>query len=102
MTRAKEATATEVRPPAVGTPRLYWRAVVKGDRKLGDGHLDAGLAWHLAHCVELSGADGHCPEGQRLLKAQGNPDGHCLNDGVCLRCQTAAPPPEREADPQPA
>jgi hypothetical protein len=28
----------------------------------------------------------HCPEGRRLLSTGDDPDGHCLLDGVCPRC----------------
>ena len=75
--------------PVVAASRLYWRAVVNGNRKSGDGRIDAGVAWHLADCPAPSSAESHCPEGQILLGTQGNPDGHCLIDGVCQRCALA-------------
>ncbi len=79
-------------------PRLYWRAVVQGNRKPGDGHVETGLAWHLAGCEAPSVAASHCPEGQRLMVEQKNPDGHCLVDGTCPRCAlaTAAAAAERQ------
>ncbi len=72
--------------PAVVADRLYWRAVVNSNRKPGDGQIDAGVAWHLTDCRAPSAAESHCPEGQILLRTQGNPDGHCLANGVCPRC----------------
>jgi hypothetical protein len=64
-------------PPTPGQPgkRLAWRAVVHMS-----GDSSCQTAWHVAGCA------GHCAEGERLLAANGDPDGHCLVEGACARC----------------
>ena len=47
-------------------------------------------AWHLAGCTAPHQAEAHCPEGQRLIESVGEPDGHCLLDGRCARCEEQA------------
>jgi hypothetical protein len=44
------------------------------------------LAWHLAECKNTADAAAHCAEGQRLIAAGSDPDGHCLVEGRCPRC----------------
>ena len=44
------------------------------------------LAWHLASCTDSELPEAHCPEGRRLIATGDDPDGHCLLDGVCPRC----------------
>lgn len=78
-------TPAAVEPAARADPRLYWRAVVNGNRRPGDGQIDGGVAWHLAGCAAPASAASHCPEGQLLLSSTRDPDGHCLIDGVCPR-----------------
>jgi hypothetical protein len=64
--------------------RMFWRAVVvAGDRDT------AQTAWHLAACTAPFEPSAHCPEGQRLLEQNGDPDGHCLVDNDCQRCALA-------------
>ena len=68
-------------PPSDGGERLPWRAVVH------PGQGDAvQTSWHLAGCAAPLEAGAHCPEGQRLFESLGEPDGHCLVDGICVRC----------------
>jgi hypothetical protein len=45
------------------------------------------MSWHMVECTEPGAAEAHCPEGQLLLNAGPDPDGHCLVNGVCLRCR---------------
>lgn len=73
-------------PRTAKLTRLDWRAVVLGSKAAGDNHTLTHVAWHLLLCPAPSRLDSHCAEGQRLLKAQGDPDGHCLVDGICPRC----------------
>src|SRR5919201_527605 len=74
--------------------RLRWRVVVRTDGHLDPSRATPSLAWHLIGCSEPARAEAHCPEGRRLLTAGGDPEGHCLVDGVCARCGTA-PAPDR-------
>jgi hypothetical protein len=74
-----------VAPPTPGRARrLMWRAVVHvRDRDT------VQTTWHLAGCnAPLEEAAAHCPAGQLLLERVGDPDGHCLIDGTCGRCQS--------------
>src|SRR5437867_6089826 len=67
--------------PGNGTRRLRWRAVVHvHDRDT------IHTTWHLGDCTAPLNAANHCPEGQRLLGTVGDPEGHCLINGVCGRC----------------
>ena len=52
------------------------------------------MAWHLVECADPVLAAAHCSEGNLLLAAGADPDGHCLVDGACPRCALlTAPPP---------
>ena len=66
--------------------RLRWRVVVRTEGKLDPSRPSRPLAWHLVTCRELELADSHCEEGRRLLATAGDPEGHCLLDGICPRC----------------
>jgi hypothetical protein len=70
-------------------PRLRWRVVVRtGDKgKIDPSRPSRPLAWHLASCTENELPAAHCPEGNRLLAVGDDPDGHCLLDGICPRCE---------------
>jgi hypothetical protein len=63
--------------------RLPWRAVVHSDKD------STHTSWHLATCAAPLDAQAHCPEGQRLIETQQDPDGHCLIEGHCTRCDDA-------------
>jgi hypothetical protein len=81
--------ATPKTPPAPPEPRLRWRVVVRTGEK---GKIDPSkpsrpLAWHLATCANTELPEAHCPEGRRLIEIGDDPDGHCLLDGVCPRCE---------------
>jgi hypothetical protein len=67
--------------------RLQWRVIVPSTGRADASGTPAPLAWHMAACREPSVASAHCASGQRLLVAASNPDGHCLTDGVCPRCE---------------
>ena len=69
--------------------RLRWRVVVQTEGPLDPSRTTPPLAWHLIGCSEPARAEAHCPEGRRLLTAGGDPEGHCLVDGVCARCGAA-------------
>ena len=71
-----------VRPVATPDTTLAWRAVVH----VSDPDT-VRTAWHLAACQGTGEPAAHCPEGQRLIEAAGEPDGHCLVDGRCPRCE---------------
>jgi hypothetical protein len=71
---------------SAGTPRLRWRVVVKTPGRLDASQPARPLAWHLAACVDPVLPEAHCAEGQQLLAAGGDPDGHCLLDAACPRC----------------
>lgn len=73
------------------TPRLYWRAVVRGDRKPGGGHIDAGLAWHLATCGSTLAEGRTVPRVSAYWQRRAIPTANCLIEGAC----PAAPPPAR-------
>jgi hypothetical protein len=78
-----------VAPPAARDPRerLPWRAVIHVvDRDA------AQTTWHLSGCTLPLEHSAHCPEGQRLLASVGDPDGHCLIEGTCARCELLAEP----------
>jgi hypothetical protein len=71
--------------PAVPQP-LRWRVVVKLHGRLDASQPARPLAWHLADCADPVLPEAHCAEGQQLLAAGGDPDGHCLVDDTCPRC----------------
>jgi hypothetical protein len=61
-----------------------WRAVVH----TSDPEA-VRTAWHLASCPATEEPGAHCPEGQRLIASVGEPEGHCLVDGRCPRCEAS-------------
>ena len=70
-------------------PRLRWRVLVRTQGKVDPSRPSRPLAWHLATCIASEDPLAHCPvEGRRLLEAGEDPDGHCLLDGVCPRCES--------------
>ena len=69
-------------------PRLRWRVVVRTAGKLDPSRPSRPLAWHLVTCSDSEQPEFHCAEGRRLLAAGDDPDGHCLLDGVCPRCES--------------
>ena len=73
---------------ASATPRLRWRVIVRtgSTGKLDQSGGSRPLAWHLATCADVEGPAAHCHEGTRLLLGGEDPDGHCLLDGACPRC----------------
>jgi hypothetical protein len=72
------------RPPDGLARCLTWRAVVHiQDRET------VQTTWHLAACDSPHEPAAHCPTGQRLPESVGDPDGHCLIDDNCARCQSA-------------
>ena len=77
-----------IKPPV--PPRLYWRVVVRtGDKgKMDPSRPSRPLAWHLVSCTENELPEAHCANGRRLLTTGDDPDGHCLLDGVCPRCDS--------------
>lgn len=73
--------------PAVETQtRLRWRAVIHAGQKLDPARGQPPVAWHLADCDEPARPEAHCDLGRHLIASDGNPDGHCLVNGVCPRC----------------
>jgi len=81
------AVAVGVVKPAP-EPRLRWRVVVRtGEKgKIDPSRPSRPLAWHLATCTDAESPEAHCPEGRRLIAIGDDPDGHCLLDGECPRC----------------
>ncbi len=67
--------------------RLRWRVIVQTDGRLDPSRAARPLAWHLMECADAALADGHCPTGRRLMAEGADPDGHCLIDGTCPRCE---------------
>jgi len=65
-------------------PRVRWRVTVRPATELHADRTAGRMAWHLADCA--GGLEAHCPEGRKQLEVGGDPDGHCLIDGVCPRC----------------
>ncbi len=74
-----------------GGARLHWRVIVQSTGKLDPSRIAARtMAWHMVECVDPLLASAHCQQGQVLLAAGGDPDGHCLIDATCPRCETSA------------
>jgi hypothetical protein len=95
-------------PPTPTAPRLRWRVVIHAGEKVDTSRGQQSLAWHLADCTNPSSPEAHCDLGQRLIATDGNPDGHCLINGACPRCNQPAPaptpapaPPAAAAEPAP-
>lgn len=74
-----------VLPPAAA-PRLYWRAVVRTGGLFGAAREHDRTEWHLAGCPAPNEPGQHCSEGLRRILERGQPDGHCVVDGVCGLC----------------
>src|SRR5688572_23927232 len=81
-----ERMSTVFERKSSGAGRLRWRVVVRTEGKLDPSRSSRPLAWHLVTCADLDLADAHCAQGQVLLTASGDPEGHCLLEGVCPRC----------------
>ena len=64
---------------------LEWRAIVHAG---GDVNRPGSRVteWHIVRCQQPTLVEAHCVEGRRLIESEGQPDGHCLIDGSCLRC----------------
>jgi hypothetical protein len=70
-----------VKNPSAPDTNLTWRAVVHA------ASADSvQTTWHLAKCRGSADPEAHCPEGQRMMHSLGEPDGHCLVNGDCPRC----------------
>jgi hypothetical protein len=86
----EEAPPTAVTKPPLPPlpPRILWRVVVRtgGAGKMDPSRPSRPLAWHLATCTDTDSLEAHCPEGRRLIEVGDDPDGHCLLNGVCPRC----------------
>jgi hypothetical protein len=67
--------------------RLHWRVIVPTQGRLDPSRGTQPLAWHLMECSDAALLDGHCAVGRRLLADGSDPDGHCLIDGTCPRCE---------------
>jgi len=96
---------TQGQTPSTRTaPRLRWRVVIHAGEKVDPSRGQQSLAWHLAECANPASVEAHCEVGQKLMAADGNPDGHCLLGGVCPRCEQAAaePPPPAPEPAKPA
>ena len=87
---APSAARAQVQTPS--SERLRWRAIVHASHKL-DTSGGPRLAWHLASCAEPGALESHCEVGRLLMAGDGNPDGHCMVEGVCPRCPTSSTPP---------
>ena len=77
--------------------RLHWRAHVRTTGVLETSRTSHGLSWHLVECADPTQLDSHCPVGVDKLSTGADPDGHCLVDGACPRCELANAP-EAPAD----
>lgn len=66
--------------------RLRWRVILRTEGKLDPSRPSRPLAWHLVTCRDPQPTEAHCTEGRRLVTTVGDPEGHCLLDGLCLRC----------------
>jgi len=86
--QAADLPVAEPSPLPPLPPRLRWRVVVRtGEKgKIDPSRPSRPLAWHLVSCTDNDSPVAHCPVGQRLLESGDDPDGHCLLDGVCPRC----------------
>jgi len=71
--------------------RLRWRVLVRIGDRLDPSRPSRPLSWHLVTCGDNALTAAHCEEGQRLLTVGGDPDGHCLLDGLCPRCDAQVP-----------
>jgi len=69
-------------------PRLRWRVLVRTDG-LDPSRPSRPLAWHLATCLDPERPACHCALGRKLMVDNLDPDGHCLLDTACPRCDLA-------------
>lgn len=67
--------------------RLHWRALVRTNGALEISRASHGLSWHLVECAGPTQLGSHCPVGADLLSTGADPDGHCLVNGTCPRCE---------------
>jgi hypothetical protein len=88
QTSEQAPPAPVIKPPVA--PRIRWRVVVRtgGQGKMDPSRPSRPLAWHLASCTSTESLEAHCPEGRRLIETGDDPDGHCLLEGVCPRCES--------------
>ncbi|MBV9359464.1 MAG: hypothetical protein JO023_28465 [Chloroflexi bacterium] len=84
QSQASEPAAT------ASAPRFRWRAIVRVGQRFDAARGHQSLAWHLADCADPAQLEAHCQLGRHLIATDGNPDGHCLVDGVCPRCPAIA------------
>jgi hypothetical protein len=90
-TSRSDTYMTSPRMPArtpSATPRLRWRVVVRTQGTLDPSRPSRPLAWHLVTCSDSERPELHCAEGRRRLAAGDDPDGHCLLNGGCPRCES--------------
>jgi hypothetical protein len=69
-------------PAAGGGKRLDWRAVAHMNKEKA-----VTTSWHVTACRAPQDRAAHCPIGQQLMDKQQDPDGHCLINGQCARCE---------------
>ena len=82
---APPTTATQEAALPQPSARLFWKAVIRVGARFGATREGDRVEWHLSGCAAPEGGE-HCSEGQRLLDLNGQPDGHCVINGVCGRC----------------
>ena len=85
VTKAKAEPATSV------AKRVLWRAVVRTGGQVSASRERDRVEWHLASCGAPHSEGSHCLQGRHLIEAIGQPDGHCIVDGVCGLCGAEAP-----------
>jgi hypothetical protein len=84
---ADETTRAGAKTAAVApSGRVFWKAIVRTGGMFAASRERDRVEWHLAACDAPAGEGRHCSEGQQLIAASGQPDGHCVIDGRCGRC----------------
>jgi hypothetical protein len=97
--QASEAAASSTPSDVVSSSqRFRWRAIVRVGQRFDAARGHQSLAWHLAECEDPARLEAHCELGRHLIATDGNPDGHCLVQGVCPRCPASATPDESPAN----